>query len=362
MKILFWLFAFTWIGLPVAAQSGFSFNSALAQQNYDGIFSFQFQNPEQDPSVLEVTLTLEDQFGQVVFTAQSMPIELNFGINNIALIGNRLRNLNFGDLPSAHYFKTTRRLMNGSYLLCIEGLANNLKTKLTKPYQKCFPINIVRPSTLNLLQPIDEDKLCIKPNLLQWLPVFPVVNGATYEVKLVEIKDGQNAESAIVQNIPLFLRNNIPSTRTTINETEVSFVKGKSYAWQVYSTLNSTLIASSEIWSFHLTCPDSTKEEVFNHYILLSSITNNVYSTTKEGKVGVSFFNPYSEQKLSYSLKSVSDPSHKLSQLPVFKIKTGLNKLVFDFKEIKGAMPGQVYDLELYSVAEQTLKLRIQFD
>lgn len=325
------------------------------------LYRFSVRNPDGVQYTAKFTLTLEDEKGKKVMTVLGQGHLVNSGVNNYDLsVGSPNTVTRYSESEAGRFVRANRQLLNGSYTFCIvvqlEGKDLN-----EKEVEKCFPIDILRFSELNLVYPGDKDNICEPFPTFQWQPLLPRVNGVTYAIKAVEVDNGQSATAAINKKLPFLYMENINPTMINTSSLGRKLVEGKRYAWQVYALANKVQLATSEVWEFIQGCKDSATSKADDNYILLTSITNGAYHSITEDYLTVAFFNPYSAGNLQYSIYDMSD-NVQLKNLPVIKSVNGLNKIKIILEDIEGITKGHSYNIQFSGISETVLSLKVKIN
>lgn len=347
-------------GMFADAQPVIHFNIAAVRQSFNGLYQFSVVNPEQATYESFFEVVLEDQEGKAVLTISSGKVLVRPGNNLVSLTGGNVRSKKVGAGVAGRFLQQTGRLPNGSYNYCVEAEMTDRDKGTNRSVFKCFPFDVLRPSELHLVLPDNGDSICNSVPVLQWQPLLPMVAGTEYSLRMVLLKDGETPGKAIASSYPLVYREGIRTTSLPFSQTGKRLSKGDRCAWQVYATLNGVLLASSEVWTFTYGCDDPVDAPVRTDHLLLSSLTNHLYYESDDGKVPLSFFNPYAAEKLKYEIKDLSETQKKLSNFPVIPLTTGFNKVLFDLNEVDGVSSGGYYEMRISGMAEDVLVIKIK--
>lgn len=113
---------------------------------------------------------------------------------------------------------------------------------------------VENPSPPELITPFDEESIEDSySTIFSWLPPVPAgLEIRTYNIRVVEILEGQNKTQAITSNPAWFEEQDLLSTSLVFPISARTFENGSQYAWQVEAfNQGSVSIGSSEIWSFY---------------------------------------------------------------------------------------------------------------
>lgn len=125
----------------------------------------------------------------------------------------------------------TGKLPAGNYMFCVE-LVNPVTLALVSPKQ-CRPFRITDYQPSRLMLPIDKSKVTQNSALqFSWTPVQPSTL-VTYNFRMIELNDGQNAFSAFTEN-QSFVETEIVGQTTFLYTSDLPVLEeGKSYMWSV---------------------------------------------------------------------------------------------------------------------------------
>ncbi len=146
----------------------------------------------------------------------------------------------------------TGKLPESSYNICVKTYAKN-KTLLT---DACTDFDIALPNPPQLISPENEGSVEIAQPTLMWNPVStPPEIVVHYQLKIVEMLEGQTAFRALEGNIPVVRADVTIKNLYTYRLDDYPLKQNKTYAWQVQATNSegvplSTNEGFSEIWQF----------------------------------------------------------------------------------------------------------------
>src|SRR5882757_3802717 len=295
-------------------------------------------------------LVLRDRLtGQEIITASTGIFTLQPGARQLNV--NALSPIMYNYIAPGTDNKLQGLLPAGMYTACYT-LASTA-TKEADLAQECVSFDTEPLSPPMLIFPADSSLLDIAPKQFSWTPPTPagMFDRLHYEVLIVEINEGQKANEAIQQNLPFYNDDNVFTNMLNYSSATTNFEKDKWYAWQVIAKDDRNYAGKSETWVFKIKdkIPDSIPPESY-------ADAKPYYSGKKyffTNSVRFSFFNPYIEKKLDYSIVQVSTRK-KLLHLPEIKMSKGLNQLAIDTKSIRGLQVNEQYVLEIYNLGTAT--------
>lgn len=103
---------------------------------------------------------------------------------------------------------------------------------------------------ISLVDPPNDAKLYEYNPLLTWIATYSFSNELTYRVRVVEMKEGQNAANAIVRNNPVYSERNL-SQNTVVYPMYAKPLKAhQPYVWTVDAYYKNILLGGAEPWKF----------------------------------------------------------------------------------------------------------------
>jgi len=105
---------------------------------------------------------------------------------------------------------------------------------------------------LNLVEPVDEAKLSESFPLFSWMVNSPLMNELEYKIRVVEVRDGQRKENAIMRNRPVYEQKGLRILTQNYPVTARSLEYFQPYAWTIDAYYRNILIGSAETWEFVL--------------------------------------------------------------------------------------------------------------
>jgi hypothetical protein len=242
----------------------------------------------------------QSQTGQVLFTANSNAVTIPKGI----------RIFSSGDLQPIQYqfssYNSNAYLPVGSFIACytVSGATDDPQPLATE----CTNINISPVSPPLLVSPADECVLHTKTPQFTWVGPAPgeMYSDLNYDLIVAEISDGQLAEEAVTNNIPVYSKSHLTSTFDNYPSTFESLKPGKSYAWKVVSHNGNSAPVGTATWTFTIS-NDSTKPVTASkNYILLKNQSEEpgvAYLSSKE--LNIKYYSFEKEYDALIQLKSV---------------------------------------------------------
>lgn len=148
-------------------------------------------------------------------------------------------------------FFNYKKLPAGTYEYCVtiypdggssDMGSNNTNQCLYHQSDETFLINLVNP----------EDKAIINTYNppLTWVANCPFASELTYRVRVAEIKPGQNTQTAVSSNQPMYDERNIPQNTIIYPAYAKPLIANQPYAWTVDAYYKGILLGQAEAWQF----------------------------------------------------------------------------------------------------------------
>ncbi|WP_157274091.1 DUF928 domain-containing protein [Pedobacter sp. BAL39] len=226
----------------------------------------------------------------------------------------------------SNFIRRTQTFPQGSYEYNFNVIAASSSSE--ELIDMTFDHEITPPAPLDLVEPYDKDQICEQRPMLSWQPSIPKAQGTQYEVVVAEIKEGQNAVEALNYNLPVVNQKGVINNILMYPPVAKALEEGKSYAWQVTAYVDQTIINRSEVWSFKQSCQDTAAvvpDSDLGYRDIEDLIKGNYY--VADGTLKFALVNSYEEQRLKYTISSLTNPDKKIRNLPKVTLKRGQNKV-----------------------------------
>ncbi len=215
------------------------------------LWNMTISNTSTEPMSIKITLILTDiRTGQQVLSGSTGILNLPPG-NNF---------FQYGDILPISYVVLNNNYMvdaspegflpPGNYNICYEVLRISELTESMA--EECSDVLVESLSPPYLTQPDDLSEIEELKPVFAWLPPTPeyLLNGLSYNFKLVEILPNQTCSDAIGQNFPLVSEQNLLMPNLIYPTSQSPLDTGRTYAWQVVANNNGLPVSESEIWTF----------------------------------------------------------------------------------------------------------------
>jgi hypothetical protein len=225
-------------------------------------------------------------------------------------------------------------------------------------FENCFPGSNIITSPLELTSPDNLDQFCNKRPMFSWQPPMPLKAGVSFAIKLVEIKEGQTAAEAVLNNTPLIYQSAVKGFRISYPSSVPDLKDDKSYAWQVTAD-NSGRQSLSEIWKFSIQC-DKQKKDSGSYRELKPEDDGGFLSTGSSLRFAV--YNSYVPGGLHYEISDLENPDKKFKKLPSVELQKGENNIQIDLNKIPGMQDDNEYLLLVTLPDGKKVSVRFKYD
>jgi hypothetical protein len=327
--------------LFAGAQVRFNANPAAITRNADALLSINVLSNYSNAVEGDMTITISDEAsGRQLYTVTMRGVQLLPGTNSLAKFRS-VASMAFTEEGPAQLIRTTGNYPPGDYEICIQfnpGDKHNIS-------QQCFYSSVAAKFPLQLVSPADT--ICNKRPAFLWQGRKANAPGVAYKLSVVEMKKGQSAEEALIEN-PLVVNKTLfqQTNQSNFPEGSLPLEEGKKYAWQVQEVSSNSVLNTSEIYEFTVGCVPE-RHAVASFAEVKPVYTGKKYYYTKT--VNFSFRNPYSVKKLKYAIVHIASKK-QLTDLPVIEMSNGLNQIILDVDNIKGLVKNEQYKIEIYNL------------
>jgi hypothetical protein len=315
-------------------------------------------NEEQAASEVSIRATITDLNGVVLCEVLSNPAIISTGVSVFKSTG--FKSIRYADASITNSLRTTGILPFGQYKYCVEVLAGLVE----RVDEYCEGLDSDYLEFLNLVSPADGDTVYTPVPVLSWIHSgdFGQSTNSSFNMVLVEMRDQQSAQEAILSNSPFWTDLSLRGHQSFYSSASKKLKEGGKYAWQVQRVYNGKIIQTSEVWHFVMQEP---KEEKDLKYVNLKKGVHpqiiDVYS-----RLYLRFDEAYSNGGLSYS---ILDSNGKLCQIPMNKdmealqtgselISVGFN--AFEIDLLKYNLQPGVYKVKIDGQKKQAYELQIR--
>jgi hypothetical protein len=224
--------------------------------------------------VLEISLR-DRATGIDVLTASSGQFDIGAGAKQVN--ANLLNPIQYNYLLGGIDNRLQGLLPAGTYTACYQLVTVSGKPETLA--EECVQFDAEPLSPPMLIFPADSSLLDNIPNQFSWMPPTPegMFNRLRYELIITEIKEGQKAEEALLENIPFYNDGALFSNRMNYPASAIAFEKEKWYAWQVTARDDKAYAGKSEVWVFKITKEAKTVNPANDIYLLMQDEVKGTY-------------------------------------------------------------------------------------
>ncbi|MDR6571167.1 DUF928 domain-containing protein [Chitinophaga ginsengisegetis] len=347
------------ISAQVTAQVSFVFLPEVQGRTMDGLFQVRIAGTAAQRLVasLQITVTAPKE-GRIV-TIKTKPFEVKPGVNPLppGLIAGA--GINFGNNKIATICRQSGYFTEGDYEYCFELLDEGGHTGETLGMQ-CFDYYLQPFSPLLLSSPADEDDICDKRPSLYWQPLLPAIPGLQYRLVLAEWKPDQAKVEALRYNFPVINQQYINLPMLFFPPSAKALEEGHQYVWQVTAYKEGMILATSEIWTFKVSCTDSVKPFTPESFRDIRDLDKGNFYVAR-GKVLFALQNIYAKTTLQYQITGITDPKKVIRKLPEVKLENGNNHVIIDISDNRSFVDGYYYQLTVKLPDGEVKQLRFLY-
>lgn len=313
------------------------------------------------PQAIDVQLeiTVEDAQHQLVFSATSPIFNLRQGSNR-PVFNTASAKTQYGGGSATKVLRNTGRFPYGNYIVCYR--VNDAENSAMLG-EFCHEETIKPFSPPELISPYNTEEITTTLPILTWKPPFPP--GATpfeYTLRLVEVKEKQDAIEALETNAPLVNRRGIFSTNLPYPGDAPKLEMGKTYAWQVSAKSGDFDLGVTEVWVFQVAelAFMPPPEGAYKSYRELKLTPDGSFNPIKQ-KLRFVYNNrfaapnlecegatpPTALERVYWKIYPVGKPANPISITSSIVLVTGINKLALNLQGVTGINNGENYIMVL---------------
>lgn len=338
------------------------FIPSLNGRSLDGVMNFQVRNESQSEITGQVRIVIREDAGGNIGEINVRNVTIRRGMNLYSRSLLKQAQFNFASNELATIFRQTGKLPEGDYEYCYEINVTDSKPAIPQDYyENCFHFSLKPLTPLLLVDPVEGEKICNQKPSFAWQPPLPLDFKARFQVIVAEVKDKQAPIEALSFNQPVINVSGLAEARLTYPAHVKELQKGKTYAWQVYYSIDRRLVLKSEIWTFKVDCEEDKSSVPDESYRELKNSVEGDYYVAKR-KLRFAVNNAYNDGELKYTIAPLDNPVKQITQLPKLKIVTGFNKYSIDLEEYRAFRNGQQYLLTVELANGQKLMLRFTYE
>lgn len=181
----------------------------------------------------------------------TMDVTIQPGMNNIRESASRAR-MSYSGGSVKELFEQYGKLPEGIYEYCVTLTLNSSGAgEVSKEtYQECVYGRGTDVFLINLIDPEDKARLYEYNPMLSWTVNYPFASALSYKLKVVELKEGQNALNAVKRNNAVYEEKGLMQLSQTYPVYAKPLQLNHTYAWTVDAYYKDILLGGAEAWTF----------------------------------------------------------------------------------------------------------------
>ncbi|WP_222165889.1 hypothetical protein [Edaphocola aurantiacus] len=181
----------------------------------------------------------------------SIDLSIQPGVNNIREAASRAR-MTYSSGSMKELFEQYGKLPEGIYEYCVTLTLNSNGSGETakETYQECVYGRGTDVFLINLVDPEDKARLYEYNPMLSWTVNYPFAAALSYKLKVVELKQGQNAINAVKRNNAVYEEKGLMQLSQTYPVYAKPLQLNHTYAWTVDAYYKDILLGGAEAWTF----------------------------------------------------------------------------------------------------------------
>lgn len=310
-------------------------------------------NSSVDNYKCRLTITLRDRVTNLeVLSASSSIFSIATGAKQLDI--NFLNPVQYNYAASGQETKLQGLIPVGNYIACYSLTANG--DKATDIADECVPFDVEPLSPPQLILPADSSVLEASPTIFSWIPPSPdgIFSGLNYEILITPVNEGQKAEEAIQQNLPVFSQASLISNYLNYSKAYSSLEKNQWYAWQVIAKDKGSYAGKTEVWTFKVGEKRPDKINAGIPFVKLSNQSSRV-AMAENGIVKIAFDNDANQKKIQLQLYNLNSNKKNQSASLMVKLTPGENFIQYDLRKAFTLKEGGIYMIKTADANGQSL-------
>lgn len=218
--------------------------------------------------------------------------------------------------------------------------------------ENCIDITVepISPPLLNM--PEDESVTDVRTPQFTWLPpaALNMFDVLSYDLKLVEVTEGQTSTEAIENNTPVFEGSSNADIFLNYPVSSAPLDTAKTYAWQVIAKNDNAFAAQSDIWTFRVkgdTLPLIPVNE--NPYVQLRR-GSDVSLNSCQGILKFDYYNDAADSAITYNITSLEEGDlGDIVKNGTLNLGSGENLIGISFMGDERLVENKTYLFELFN-------------
>lgn len=298
----------------------------------DNIFNYRINNQTGQSKNVEVS-------GRVYYRRSALNFTYKFtttvqpGMNMISRSMVPSPSWTFSENGLRDLFLTYNKLPQGTYEYCVTVRTLGAGSEAADGSEAACVYQTVEDMFLiNLVTPENDAKIYEYNPMLAWVVNYPFASELTYKLRVAELKQGQNPQSAITRNNPVYRDDHVLTTGTVYPVTAKPLQKWQPYVWTVDAYYKGILLGGAEVWKFTI---------IDDSELVAVPVDQSYYEFEKHQ--GDTRINAVGELKLKYvselntdtlSLQLFGKNNQQINVIPrVMPVALGDNRLILEIQD-----------------------------
>ncbi|MBL7711889.1 MAG: hypothetical protein JNL13_05480 [Chitinophagaceae bacterium] len=313
----------------------------------DNIFNFRIRNSGSQARAVAVS-------GRVYYRRSNLSFTYTFqttvqpGMNSISrsLIPNP--QWSFSESGLRDLFLNYSKLPQGTYEYCVTVTTTGAGAESAESGNSACVYQTVEDLFLiNLVTPENDAKIYEYNPMLAWVVNYPFASELTYKLRVAELKQGQNPQSAITRNNPVYRDDHVMTTGTIYPVTARPLQKWQPYVWTVDAYYKGILLGGAEVWKFTIIDDSELVAVAADQSYTHINIESGRAELLAVGRLKLKYtLEDLQNDTLSLKLFDHSGKEVKLSE-KAFAASYGDNRYLFEIKDKYNLKHLKKYRLEL---------------
>lgn len=219
------------------------------QLNVEHLWNIDLNNDNDNTFRIRLNAKIIEESAGLVFEINSSVFIINPGFIRVSVSEISPLNIIHDNIEIKGITLRTGSLPFGNYEICINVIGEENGEILGND---CIQQEVANPSPPQLISPENGDILLDDFPMFIFMPSGGIDMGLdiSYNLKIVEVIEGQAIEEAIISNPSWFEVNNIKNNNFQFPVNARTFEPDKKFCWQVTPVLIDRNLDPSEVWSF----------------------------------------------------------------------------------------------------------------
>lgn len=248
----------------------------------------------------EITMYLEAQItnsaNEKILMVTTTPFLLKKGVTNIQSNQFSLSSVNYSSSEQGSFLKINKRLPAGNFNYCVRILPT---TSNEDGDEYCQDFDSNDNGILLLVFPPDGEEIETKTPQLMWMhnePFNLLATGEYFRLVLVQLDEGQTAESGIQIKPPFYIKNNVNQHQVQYPFDAKKLEEGSRYGWKIQKMANGAVVNQTEAWEFKIHKEDVSKDMMF---VALKRELDGSYYNVKNERIFFKFDEKYNQKNIA---------------------------------------------------------------